>query len=401
MNQDTTRAPDIAGTSDYWVMDLVDTAAIVVDQRHDILHANPASQSLARQLHPTAGVPALLTLVPTESWDLARTHGRWTGQVSAGTRTLSVRLYTTQRDGQDRTLVSIGEFLEGGARESELRDELHDTAWRLAGTQEQLLQSEKMASIGQLAAGVAHEINNPIGYVHSNLGTLQEYLSALMNLLECHEAALQADDPRTWREDVQDKRERLDIDFILGDLPKLLEESREGIERVTKIVQDLKDFSRSSGSGEPMRPADLHKGLESTINIVWNELKYKVQLERHYGDLPAVDCHSSEINQVLMTLLINAGQAIENRGTITITTGSENGEAWISVADTGCGIAPEAIGRVFEPFYTTKPIGRGTGLGLAVAYNIMAKHHGRIEVSSRLGAGSVFRVVLPVHQPSQ
>ena len=399
MNQDTSGARNTAVDIEYWVMDLVDTAVLVVDHHHRLLHANPAAHALARQLQPAAGLAALIDLLPAESWDHARTQGRWRGHATLGGRQLSLRLYATFRDGQERNLLSIGEYLEGGPRESELRDELHDTVWRLAGTQEQLLQSEKMASIGQLAAGVAHEINNPIGYVHSNLGTLQEYLSALMALLECHEAALQADDPRTWRVDVQDKRERLDVDFILGDLPKLLEESREGIERVTKIVQDLKDFSRSSGSGEPMRPADLHKGLESTINIVWNELKYKVQLERHYGDLPPVDCHSSEINQVLMTLLINAGQAIENRGTITITTGSENGEAWISVADTGCGISPEAIGRIFEPFYTTKPIGRGTGLGLAVAYNIMAKHHGRIEVTSKLGAGSVFRVVLPVHQP--
>jgi signal transduction histidine kinase len=164
-------------------------------------------------------------------------------------------------------------------------------------------------------------------------------------------------------------------------------------------VQDLKDFSRSSSS-EPMRPADLHKGLESTINIVWNELKYKVQLEKHYGEMPLVECHASEINQVLMTLLINAGQAIGNRGSIVIATGAENDEAWISIADTGCGIAPEALPRIFEPFFTTKPIGRGTGLGLAVAYNIVAKHHGRIEVSSTPGNGSVFRLVLPIVQPA-
>jgi len=229
-------------------------------------------------------------------------------------------------------------------------------------------------------------------------GTLQEYLGALFALIECHEAALQSDDPTARREDVRARRERLDIDFILGDLPKLLEESREGIERVTRIVQDLKDFSYA-GRDEAMRPSDLHKGLESTLNIVWNDLKYKVRLEKHYGELPLVECHSSEINQVLMNLLINAGQSIENRGSIIIATGAENGEAWINIADTGGGIAPEALQRIFEPFYTTKPIGRGTGLGLAIAYSIVAKHHGRIEVSSQPGAGSAFRVVLPVVQP--
>ncbi|WP_245156332.1 ATP-binding protein [Agrilutibacter solisilvae] len=387
-------------------MDLVDTAAMLVDGEGRLIHANPASHALARRIDPSADPAAdpqrLLALIQPSNWNDALATGRWSGQVDAGPLRLGVRLYTTARDGRARSLLTMGELSGGVTPEFELqlsREELHDTARRLAGTQEQLLQSEKMASIGQLAAGVAHEINNPIGYVHSNLGTLQEYLTALMALLECHEAALHADDPKAWRADVQGKRERLDIDFIVGDLPKLLEESREGIERVTKIVQDLKDFSRSSGSGEPMRLVDLHKGLESTINIVWNELKYKVQLERHYGNLPPVECHPSEINQVLMTLLINAGQAIDNRGTITITTGCEAGEAWISVADSGCGIAPEVLGRIFEPFFTTKPIGRGTGLGLAVAYNIMAKHHGRIEVSSKPGVGSVFRMVLPVRQP--
>jgi len=148
-----------------------------------------------------------------------------------------------------------------------------------------------------------------------------------------------------------------------------------------------------------MRPSDLHKGLESTLNIVWNDLKYKVRLEKHYGELPLVECHQSEINQVLMNLLINAGQAIEHRGSIVIATGAENGEAWISIADTGGGIVPEALQRIFEPFYTTKPIGRGTGLGLAIAYSIVAKHHGRIEVDSGPGVGSAFRLVLPVAQP--
>ena len=144
----------------------------------------------------------------------------------------------------------------------------------------------------------------------------------------------------------------------------------------------------------------MHKGLESTLNIVWNELKYRITLEKHYGDLPLVECHPSEINQVFLTLLINAGQAIDNRGTIVLATGAENGEAWVSVRDTGTGIAPEVLPRIFEPFFTTKPIGRGTGLGLAVAYNIAKKHHGRIEASSTPGVGSTFRLVLPIEQPT-
>ena len=353
-----------------WAIDIVGTAAMLVDAHGQILHANPSSYSLAARLRPGATPEFLLSLVSPREWAEARAKGNWSGELGIGGTVLGLRLYTGMQGRVPRSLLTVGE-VGITADQDELhtlqaqRDELEYTYSRLAGTQEQLLQSEKMASIGQLAAGVAHEINNPIGYVHSNLGTLQEYVGALLALLECYESVLQSDDPLTRRHEVQAKRDRLDIDFITGDLPKLLEESREGIERVTKIVQDLKDFSRSSS--EPMRPADLHKGLESTINIVWNELKYKVHLEKHYGRMPLVECHASEINQVLMTLLINAGQSIENRGSIVITTGAEGGEAWISIADTGCGIPAEILPRIFEPFFTTKPIGRGTGLGLAVA----------------------------------
>ncbi|MEG3158315.1 ATP-binding protein [Lysobacter zhanggongensis] len=315
---------------------------------------------------------------------------------------LEVKLYSGPEGRADRRFATFSDVSARSVREGELQqrhDELQRTYRRLAGAQEQLLQSEKMASIGQLAAGVAHEINNPIGYVHSNLGTLQEYTGALMALIEGYANALAADDPASARETIRGMRERLDFDFISGDLPQLLAESREGIERVTKIVQDLKDFSRV-GRDEPMRPSDLERGLESTLNIVWNDLKYKVRIEKHYGTLPLVECHASEINQVLMNLLINAGQAIGERGTISLATGSEDDEAWITISDSGCGIPEEALQKIFDPFFTTKPIGRGTGLGLAICYSIVAKHHGRIEVSSRVGAGTTFRVVLPVRQPA-
>ena len=405
MSEHESNPPSVRRDDDMrWVVDTVGSAAMLVDGHGRILHANPSSHALAARLHPGAGPEFLLGLVSPDDWAEATAKGRWARELDVHGTTLGMRLYTGKQGEASRSLLTIGEVGAAASADPNAidahapRDQFAHTFRRLGGSQEQLLQSEKMASIGQLAAGVAHEINNPIGYVHSNLGTLQEYVGALLALIECQDAALQSDDPVARRHEVQAKRDRLDIDFIAGDLPKLLEESREGIERVTKIVQDLKDFSRSSSS-EPMRPSDLHKGLESTINIVWNELKYKVHLEKHYGEMPLVECHASEINQVLMTMLINAGQAIENRGSIVIATGAENGEAWISIADTGCGIAPDALPRIFEPFFTTKPIGRGTGLGLAVAYNIVAKHHGRIEVSSTQGNGSVFRLVLPIIQP--
>jgi two-component system NtrC family sensor kinase len=398
-------APPPGGGDLAWAFGTSENAAILLDGERRLRHANASALALAARL-PTGHGPAdLLALLPAEAWAQARTAGRWTGEVATSdgpVLEIVVRNGLGLGDGPDCYYLTFDDVSQRNARQAELQqrhDELQAAHHRLAGTQEQLLQSEKMASIGLLAAGVAHEINNPIGYVHSNLGTLQEYVGALFALIECQEEGLQSDDPAVARRKVAEQRDRLDIDFILGDLPKLLSESREGIERVTKIVQDLKEFSYV-GRGEPMRPSDLHKGLESTLNIVWNDLKYKVRVEKHYGQLPLVECHLSEINQVLMCLLINAGQAIEHRGTIDIATGAEDGEVWVSIADSGCGIPPESLPRIFDPFFTSKPIGRGTGLGLAIAYSIVSKHHGRIEVSSEVGVGSTFRLVLPVVQPA-
>lgn len=288
-------------------------------------------------------------------------------------------------------------------REEELQrrhTELQQAYLHLAGAQEQLLQSEKMASIGQLAAGVAHEINNPIGYVNSNLATLQDYLRNLLTLLHAYERAVPPGSDAEAATEIADLRARFDLDFMLRDLPELVAESREGIERVTKIVQDLKDFSRA-GRGDAWVMADLHKGLDSTLNIVWNELKYKVKLEKRYGDLPPIECLPSELNQVFMNILVNAGQAIPERGHIAIATGCEGDEVWVTVSDDGEGIPENVLPRIFDPFFTTKPVGRGSGLGLSISYGIVAKHHGRIEVDSVPGRGTTFRVVLPVRQPQR
>lgn len=268
---------------------------------------------------------------------------------------------------------------------------------RLTAAQEKLLESEKLASIGQLAAGVAHEINNPIGYVHSNLGSLQEYLSNLFALVDVYERALRAPDPLAMRAEVDAARERLDIDFISRDLPQLMTESREGVERVTRIVRDLKDFSRTDHE-TAWKLTDLHASLDSTLNIVWNELRYKAKLEKRYGTLPMVECLHSELNQVFMNLLLNAGQAIEEQGTIFVSTGQGEGTVWIEIADTGNGIPPDMLQHIFDPFFTTKPVGTGTGLGLSISYGIVAKHNGRIEVESEPGEGTRFRVTLPVRR---
>ena len=404
--QPGTTAPDGDWMIDLpWALAALDTAVALVDGDGRVIHANDAARALALRLDPSATPERLLALTTTDAaWQAARRDGQWTGEVAIDDppMVLEVKLYSGPEGRADRRFATFSDVSARSVREGELQqrhDELQRTYRRLAGAQEQLLQSEKMASIGQLAAGVAHEINNPIGYVHSNLGTLQEYVGSMLALIEAYAAALQSDDPAADRDAIRQLRERLDVEFMIGDLPQLLSESREGIERVTKIVQDLKDFSHV-GRDEPMRPSDIERGLESTLNIVWNDLKYKVRIEKHYSPLPPVECHPSEINQVLMNLLINAGQSIAERGTIVLATGTEDGEVWINISDSGCGIPEESLQRIFDPFYTTKPIGRGTGLGLSICYSIIAKHHGRIEVSSRVGTGTIFRVVLPITQPA-
>ncbi|MGH8055300.1 MAG: ATP-binding protein [Stenotrophomonas sp.] len=343
----------------------------------------------------------LEALLPPFALSQSREAGTWTGSLPIGERVITVHLHHHSEAGSEAFLAMFQQLEGPEDYERELQQrhaELRQAYLRLNGTQEKLLQSEKMASIGQLAAGVAHEINNPIGYVHSNLGSLQEYLRSLFTVIESYERALRAPDPKSQIAEIDDIRKRLDIDFISRDLPQLMAESREGIERVTRIVRDLKDFSYS-GRDESWKLVDLHAGLESTINIIWNELKYKVTLERRYGELPMIECLPSELNQVYMNLLLNAGHAIADRGNIAVSTGVDGDEVWVEFQDDGAGISADLRQRIFDPFFTTKPVGSGTGLGLSISYGIINKHHGRIDLESTVGEGSRFRIVLPIRQP--
>ncbi len=281
-------------------------------------------------------------------------------------------------------------------------EELKEANRKLSQTRNMLMQSEKLASIGQLAAGVAHEINNPVGYVFCNFGSLEKYVMQLFRMLDAYERAESLVADPMARMQLRQLREEIELDFLKEDIPTLMAESREGIERVRKIVQDLKDFSRVDTRQE-WEHADIHRGIESTLNIVNNEIKYKADVVREYGDLPDVECLPSEINQIIMNLLVNAAQAMDGhrRGTITIRTAYDesDGQIRIEVADDGCGIPPENAARIFDPFFTTKPIGQGTGLGLSLSYGIVRKHHGDIAVHSQPGKGTRFVVRLPVRQP--
>lgn len=273
---------------------------------------------------------------------------------------------------------------------------------KLEEAQNQLLQSEKLASIGQLAAGVAHEINNPIGFVNSNLSVLKRYVESIFQLLDGYDALLpQLDKLPEVRARIEELKGSSDIEFLRQDVADLISESIDGTQRVCRIVQDLRDFSRIGSAA--LEEVDIQSCVESTLKVVTSEIKQKAELVRDYGELPLVQCRPSQVNQVLLNLILNAVHAIPDRGTITLSTRCERRDdkdwAVVRVSDTGCGIPEENRVRIFDPFFTTKPIGKGTGLGLSVSYGIIQKHGGFIEVDSEVNKGTTFSIWLPFKQP--
>ena len=295
------------------------------------------------------------------------------------------------------TIVTIHDSTERKKAAEELTRKnlrLNEALAALKRSQAKVLHQEKMASIGQLAAGVAHEINNPIGFINSNLSTLGKYLSRLSGFLAVQSECIAAGAPPEQVESVHQEQARLKIDYIVKDLEDLIRESLEGAERVRSIVADLKSFSRVDES--EYKQADLNECLRSTINIVWNEIKYKATLKKEFGEIPRTRCYPQQMNQVFMNLLVNAAHAIEQQGSITVRSWEEDGYVCVSVADTGQGIPEANLNRIFEPFFTTKEVGKGTGLGLSITYDIVKKHHGEITVRSEPGKWTEFTVRIPV-----
>ncbi|MBU0965094.1 MAG: PAS domain S-box protein [Proteobacteria bacterium] len=258
--------------------------------------------------------------------------------------------------------------------------------------QAHLHQQEKMASVGQLAAGVAHEINNPMGFITSNLVTLGKYVERLLEYINAQSKvinSLQAEDA-----ELDALHKKLKIDHIREDIPELMHESLDGTNRVKAIVQNLKSFA--SLDEEKVKPSDINACLESTIQIVWSELKDKATLHRDYGNLPLVLCNAQQLNQVFMNLMVNAAHSIAGRGEIGVRTWHDREWVNIAISDTGCGMSKEQISRIFEPFYTTRDVGHGTGLGLSISYDIVKGHNGAIKVVSQKGRGTTFTVTIPV-----
>ena len=274
--------------------------------------------------------------------------------------------------------------------------------------QRQVLQSEKLASLGQLAAGVAHEINNPMGFIHANLAQLAEYARDLRRAwtrveeLQKALAAGEPDEVRAAAARLAATADEVDVAYLLSDLAKAIRESQEGSERIRHIVSDLRDFSYQD-TGERV-PADVNQCLESTANIVWPMMKHLVVLEKEYQELPSVSCFPMQLKQVFMNLLVNAYQAIEARedgapGRIRLRTEHRGASVLVAVSDDGVGISPEHQARIFDPFFTTKEVGVGTGLGLSTSYNIVQRHGGSLRVESTPGEGATFTIALPVAGP--
>jgi signal transduction histidine kinase len=300
---------------------------------------------------------------------------------------------------REEQLQDLNKNLEKMVRDRTLELEKSNEALKkayfdLQNTQEQLVQTEKMASLGQLVAGIAHEIKNPLNFIYGNTGFLADYANKLQSLLVAFEAlpSLSAED----REQVAKLKQEMRYSFIKDDLRILIDNFTEGARRINNIVSDLRSFSRMDS--DTLSEIDIHSALEISLNLLTNQYKNRVEIHREYGSIPKVQAYSGKLNQVLMNLLLNAFQAIRDKGDVWIRTRSLNGAVEVEIEDNGIGIPKEHLKRVFEPFFTTKPVGQGTGLGLSISYGIIEQHGGKIHVTSTPQKGSVFTIRLPVLQ---
>lgn len=277
--------------------------------------------------------------------------------------------------------------------------ELEEAYKELKLSQKMMVQQEKLASIGQLAAGIAHEVNNPIGFIASNLKTLRRYQEKLLVFIQSRDTFLSTLPDCSGKDEIMALRKGLKLDILIEDSNDLINESLEGTERIHKIVQGLKTFSRTDHSDYEV--ADINECLDGAINIIWNELKYKATLHRDYGQLPQTYCYPYKLGQVFMNLMINAAHAIETTGDIHLKTRFEDGKIHIWVIDTGCGIPEEIRKKIFEPFFTTKDVGKGTGLGMSITHEIIQQHHGIIHLTSEVGIGTKFQITIPLVESTE
>ena len=297
--------------------------------------------------------------------------------------------------------LAYNELRENDASLRSLYMDLQNVHKDFKKSQSQLAQNEKMAHIGQLAAGIAHEINNPMSFISSNIRTLEEYFKDIQKILSREEMlknSVQREESDTLRkmaQDIDDLKEDIQLDFICEDIEKIIEESKAGVDRIKSIVFDLRTFGRDEDVWERV---SLESIIDSILRLVESEVKFKANVVQNYGNTPIVLCNSRKLGQVFMNLMVNAAHAIEDKGTITITTYDDDENVYAKFEDTGKGINKEDLKSIFDPFYTTKPSGVGTGLGLSVSNEIVRRHNGSIDVDSELGKGTAFCIRIPKNQ---
>jgi signal transduction histidine kinase len=272
---------------------------------------------------------------------------------------------------------------------------------RILDNPDQLAHMEKMASLGALTAGIAHELNNPINFVSSNINPLKRDIADLLEVLTLYATISPEDDKAALAQklaDIDALKAEVDLEYIIDEINQLLNSIAEGAQRTANIVKDLRNFSRIDKN--EIKKVDIHEGLESTLTLLFNQYKNRVTVEKSYGNLPEVECFPGQLNQVWMNILANAIQAMPNGGTLSLKTEPDGDRIRVSIKDTGIGMSDEVRTRIFEAFFTTKDVGEGTGLGMSISASIIEKHHGQIDVESAVGKGSTFVITLPVTQPA-
>jgi PAS domain S-box-containing protein len=384
----------------------LNSALLVVDLDGQIVFSNPpAEEILGERAEALRGRPIWpwFAGVPQDEIHVART-------LETGERFKGFESTLTRADGTEVPIGISSAPVSDGAGNKLGAVAVFSDLTEIKLLQRKVLQTEKMASIGQLAAGVAHEINNPMGFIHANLFQMAEYMTDLHRVWDGVGALQTAVAGGDLAEIQQSSSElaaasnEVNIDFVLSDFAKAIRESQEGSERIRHIVNDLRDFSHRDSEHPAL--ADVNQFLDSTASIVWPMMKHLVVLEKEYRDLPKVHCYPMQLQQVFMNLMVNAYQAIEQRigdsgeaGTIWLRTEPRAGGVAIIVKDTGVGIAAENLDRIFDPFFTTKKVGMGTGLGLSTCFNIVERHGGSLVAESEPGVETVFTVWLPGANP--
>lgn len=381
-----------------WSLDCIEEVVLLVDRNDRVVRANKAINTLyGLEVDDLLGTN-WRSLLPEELANLGQLPAEGQFHDTQQDKWLQFHIFPF-KEGEFTTEIAQIITIHDTTAMWQMNQDLSDAYVQMKSAQGQMVHQEKMASIGQLAAGVAHEINNPTGFIASNLTSLAKYTKRLSEHIEFLDNIIHTSGDEENVAAVKQHQKQLKLNFIQDDIADLIEESLEGAQRITKIVQNLKSFSRVDGTDSAV--SNLHECLDSALSIGWNEIKYKAEVKKDYQDIPNIYCSAQELNQVFLNLMVNAAQAMpeaegKSLGEIKISTATEESWVVIKISDNGSGIPKEIISRIFEPFFTTKDVGKGTGLGLSICYDIIQKHHGKLSVESELGVGTTFTIKLPI-----